>query len=1129
MDDTPAATAPAQKIFRIRREYNTWVADETMEDFSLRFTPRARRHWSEFRVANTALGAVSFLALEAIGAAMALNYGFANALWAILLVGAVTFLTALPISYYAARYAVDMDLLTRGAGFGYLGSTITSLIYASFTFIFFALEAAIMASALQLYFTGWSITACYLLSSLVVIPLVAYGITFISRLQSWTQPLWLALLVLPFIAILVKNPGVFAQLPGLSGFSSGESDFSWPMFGAAATMAFALVVQVGEQVDFLRFLPEKTAANRVRWWAAVLAAGPGWIVPGMLKMMGGMLLAYLVLQIQLPLDKALDPTQMYLAAFGLLFADPAWAVAVTVVFVVLSQIKINVTNAYAGSLAWSNFFARLTHSHPGRVVWLVFNVLIAILLLTLGVFRALEEVLGLYANIAIAWVGALVADLVVNKPLGLSPRGIEFQRGHLYDINPVGVGATLLAGGVGVASYAGVLGPAASAFSPLLALGTALVATPLIAWGTRGRWYVARPRTPLWRPGESVACSVCENRFESEDMSFCPAYGAAICSLCCTLESRCHDRCKSRSKASEQTQDLLRTLLPGAVAQRLNFRLTHYLVVLVSLVLLLSTVMGLVYYQDVVAAGLDAQARASMRTGFQKVYTLALLLLAVGAWWIVLGVESREVAQDESNHQNQLLLAEIEAHKRTDAALQKAKEVAEAANLAKTRFVTGMSHEFRTPLNSILGYSQVLLRSAASEAVRGPVATIQRSGQHLSSLIDGMLDLARIEAGRMCIETAAISLRDFLDDLVRMVEPQAHAKGLDFRLELPARALPAYVQADAKRLRQILLNLLSNAIKFTATGQVVLRVSHRMEVARFEVEDTGLGIAPHDIERIFLPFERSSSGRIAHEPGTGLGLAITRLLTDLMGGELSVESSVGRGSCFRLRLYMRELTAIDQHRVENHRRVIGYRGARRRLLLVDDQPEQRQLLAAILIPLGFATQEAASGPECLQAVAAHAPDMVLLDVNMGAMDGWATCRALRQAGHAALPVVMVSANVFHAPEQLDGSGCNGFVTKPVAESELLGQLERLLQLEWLHEAPLATAARAEPPPLAHTLSNEATAELIWLARIGDLGSLKRGIARMAAADTATQRECDYLRQLVDRVDLESLLRWLQRE
>jgi signal transduction histidine kinase/FixJ family two-component response regulator len=818
---------------------------------------------------------------------------------------------------------------------------------------------------------------------------------------------------------------------------------------------------------------------------------------------------------------------MYLAAYGYVFRDPAWATAATVLFVVVSQIKINVTNAYAGSLAWSNFFARLTHSHPGRVAWLVFNVVIGMLLLTLGVFRALEQVLGLYANVAIAWIGALVADLVINKPLGLSPQGIEFKRAHLYDINPVGVGATLLAAVVGVAGYLGVLGPQARAFSPLLALLTALAASPLLAWATRGRWYIARRSPALWQPGERVACSICENRFESEDMAFCPAYGAPICSLCCTLESRCHDRCKTGSNAAEQMRDLLRTVLPRALAQRVNFRLTHYLIVFSSLVLLLSCVMGLVYYQETVAVHLDEAPRTVIWQAFQKSYTLLLLVLAVGAWWIVLGIESRQVAQDESNHQNQLLLHEIEAHERTDAALQKAKEVAEAANLAKTRFVTGMSHEFRTPLNSILGYAQVLLREAQTDAVRVPVVTIQRSGQHLSSLIDGMLDLARIEAGRMRIETAAISLNDFLGDLVKMVEPQAHAKGLAFRLELPKR-LPAYVQADAKRLRQILLNLLSNAIKFTVRGQVVLRVSHRMEVARFEVEDSGVGIAAHDLTRIFMPFERGSSARLSHEPGTGLGLAITQLLTELMGGEITLESEVGRGSRFKLRLYMRELTAIDAHTVDNHRRIIGHTGARRHLLLVDDQPDQRQLMVAILIPLGFTVQEAASGPECLQAVQRRRPDLVLLDVNMGEMDGWETSRRLREAD-ALLPVVMVSANVFHAPEQLAASGCSGFVSKPVSESELLGQLERHLQLQWVHEEP-PVPARTEPEqPRQHTLSDTATAELIWLARIGDLSSLKRGIARIEATDAATHLECQYLRTLVARVDLESLLRWLQQE
>lgn len=181
-----------QRIFRVRRNYNKWVANQTLEDFALRFTGKAARRWSAGRVANTALGAISFLALEAIGGAITLNYGFTNAVAAIAVVSAVIFLLGLPVSYYAARYGVDIDLLTRGAGFGYLGSTLTSLIYASFTFIFFALEAAIMAMALEVLF-GLPLTLGYVVSSLVAIPLVTHGITYISRFQLWTQPVWVVL------------------------------------------------------------------------------------------------------------------------------------------------------------------------------------------------------------------------------------------------------------------------------------------------------------------------------------------------------------------------------------------------------------------------------------------------------------------------------------------------------------------------------------------------------------------------------------------------------------------------------------------------------------------------------------------------------------------------------------------------------------------------------------------------------------------------------------------------------------------------------------------------------------------------------------------------------------------------
>jgi purine-cytosine permease-like protein len=453
------AAPPQQRVIKVRRDYNAWVASETLEDYALRFTPRSFRKWSTWRVANTALGgAASFLVLEALGATLLLQFGFVNAFWAILATAAIIFAAGLPISIYAAKHGLDMDLLTRGAGFGYIGSTITSLIYASFTFIFFALEAAIMAYALELAFDippAWG----YLVCALVVIPMVTHGVTALSRFQVWTQPLWLLLLVLPYVYVFRAHPNLLAELQAYAGLDGRGGAFDPLLFGGALTVGVALITQMGEQVDYLRFMPEKTAANRKRWWAGVLLGGPGWVLPGVLKMLGGALLATLALGLSVPADRVVDPNQMYLAAYELVFPHYGWAVAATALLVVVSQLKINVTNAYAGSLAWSNFFARVTHSHPGRVVWMVFNTLIALMLMELEVFKAIGGVLGLYSNIAISWIMAVVADLVVNKPLGLSPKGIEFRRAHLYDINPVGVGAMGAASLLSVLAHVGLFGP----------------------------------------------------------------------------------------------------------------------------------------------------------------------------------------------------------------------------------------------------------------------------------------------------------------------------------------------------------------------------------------------------------------------------------------------------------------------------------------------------------------------------------------------------------------------------------------------------------------------------------------------------------------------------------------------
>jgi purine-cytosine permease-like protein len=500
------------------------------------------------------------------------THGVPNAIAAILVAAVVVFVTGIPIAYYAARYGIDMDLLTRGAGFGYLGSTITSLIYASFTFIFFALEGSVMAQALESAL-GIPLPVGYLICALIVLPVVVYGMTALSKLQVWTQPIWLLLMGLPFVSIAVTDPGKYRQWLDFAGKHSGGATLTLVGFGLGAGVALSLIAQIGEQVDYLRFMPEKTAQNKARWWTAVLAAGPGWVVLGALKQLGGAFLAFYVAD-KVGLTKAVEPIAQYRAGFGTLL--PFGVTALAVFFVVLSQIKINVTNAYSGSLSWANFFSRTLHRHPGRVVWIFFNVGIALILMEAGVFGFLNTVLGFYSNVGIAWIGAVVADLVINKPLKLSPSYIEFKRAHLYNINPVGFGSMVTASVVSVAAFFGAFGALPQAFSPFIALVLALTLSPLIAWATKGRYYIARTDTleePLFaadgRLSEStLTCTVCSHNYERPDMAACPFHNGPICSLCCSLDATCHDSCKRTPGPSQLGLPSVRAQNPVAEADR---------------------------------------------------------------------------------------------------------------------------------------------------------------------------------------------------------------------------------------------------------------------------------------------------------------------------------------------------------------------------------------------------------------------------------------------------------------------------------------------------------------------------------------------------------------------------------
>jgi signal transduction histidine kinase/DNA-binding NarL/FixJ family response regulator len=1094
-----------------------------LEDFALRFTAKSARKWSAARVANTALGAISFLALEAIGGTITVSYGFSNSVAAICAVGFILFLTGLPISYYAARYGVDIDLLTRGAGFGYIGSVITSLIYATFTFIFFAIEAVIMSKALELCF-GLPLPLGYLVSSLIVIPLVTHGITLISRLQLWTQPIWLVLHVLPFVFIALWGGHSLRDWTSFAGAFDGGGRFDLLLFGAASSVVFSLIAQIGEQVDFLRFLPPQGARPTLGWWAALIAGGPGWIVIGGAKLLAGSFLASLLVWHGLSFADAAEPTQMYRVAFRYVFSSPLAALVLSSAFVIVSQIKINVTNSYAGSIAWSNFFSRLTHRHPGRVVWLVFNVTIAFLLMDLGVYTALAQILGLYSIIAAAWVGALVADLVVNKPLQLSPPQIEFKRAHLYDVNPVGVGAMTIAAAIAISAFCGLFGEIARAFAPFVALASAFVSAPLIAIATGGRYYIARKPRQSWAAATSIECCICGHSFDPEDMAFCPAYAGPICSLCCSLDSRCHDSCKPSARLSTQAATLLAAILPKPMAARLNSGLGRYLAVLAILAVVIGIILMVIFAQATIDS---AASREVLRVSLWRVFFVLMIIAGIGAWLFVLAQESRKVAEEESRHQTTLLMREIRAHRRTDAKLQKAKEVAEAANLAKTRYVFGISHELRTPLNAIVGYAQLLEKDRAIPAHRrDAIKIMRRSGEHLASLIEGLLDVSKIEAGRLHLFRAEVRIAELLDQIVDMFRLQAMAKSIDF-VFVRQESLPEVVYTDEKRLRQVIINLLSNALKFTESGRVALRVGYRSQIAHIEVEDTGIGIEPKDLERIFEPFERVHRAGLATKPGIGLGLTITKLLAEIMGGEISVQSEPGRGSRFLVKLMLSAVPSPTPLPPPESQ-IYGYLGPRLTVLVADDDPTHRDMIREILTPLGFIVFDAIDGPDCLSVAAQCRPDLFLLDISMPGLDGWRVAQRLRQSGHDRAAIIMVSANAQEVAVD-PKSPHNEYVIKPIEIRQLLTKIGDVLRVEWLYGSPDMEQAAVPgqslalaDPPLQHHLD-----ELRMLGRIGYVRGIRRKLEEIESEGGGHGQFVSEMRSLMVDFDIDRYMTTLE--
>lgn len=459
----------------------------------------------------------------------------------------------------------------------------------------------------------------------------------------------------------------------------------------------------------------------------------------------------------------------------------------------------------------------------------------------------------------------------------------------------------------------------------------------------------------------------------------------------------------------------------------------------------------------------------------------------------------------------------------------------------KSQFLATMSHELRTPLNSILGYAQILTRNrAVLPGYERGLQTIQKSGEHLLALINDILDLSRIEAQRMQLYPASIHLNSFLQGIDAIIRNRAEVKQLAFSVEQIGQ-LPSGIEADEVRLRQVLLNLLGNAIKFTKSGKVALRVSaigteaDSRQSLRFEIEDTGPGIDPEQLDIIFSPFKQAGNAATRPE-GSGLGLTITRELVEMMGGSVGVESILGKGSIFRIDIALPVVAVKEKTVVRQEAEIIGYQGAIKTVLVVDDKTENRQLIRDMLEPLGFEIRMAENGRKAIEKALEKRPDLVLLDLVMPVMTGIEAVQEIRTtAGLEDLVVIAMSASVLPDEERQSlVVGCNAFLQKPVDMNELLARVEKFLLLTWIYDHQKLVDSSVEQITEQHVENHALVSpplvklqQLRELARTGNMRDIQSWAVNLQETDRKYQSFARHIDSLAEAFKEKELTKFVK--